>query len=139
MIQLKLDSMNDSVTGQTVIDPKGYMTDLTAMNITPNSEIADIKKARELMKSVITTNPRHGPGWIAAARVEERAGKLQVGGAAREGGGAESCVGGVGAAGRVQGMQANKLQVGEVTWDVGHVGGRGEWVLIGGQGVQLPG
>lgn len=37
-------------------------------------------QARELLKSVITTNPHHGPGWIAAARLEERAGKLQVGG-----------------------------------------------------------
>jgi pre-mRNA-processing factor 6 len=31
-----------------------------------------------LLKSVITTNPHHGPGWIAAARLEEKAGKLQT-------------------------------------------------------------
>jgi hypothetical protein len=35
-------------------------------------------QARLLLKSVITTNPHHGPGWIAAARLEEKAGKLQV-------------------------------------------------------------
>jgi len=35
-------------------------------------------QARHLLKSVITTNPHHGPGWIAAARLEEKAGKLQT-------------------------------------------------------------
>lgn len=35
-------------------------------------------QARLLLKSVITTNPHHGPGWIAAARLEEKAGKLQT-------------------------------------------------------------
>ncbi len=44
---------------------------------TPDAEISDIKKARLLLKSVISTNPRHAPGWIAAARLEEVAGKLQ--------------------------------------------------------------
>ena len=29
MLGLKLDSMADSVSGQTVIDPKGYLTDLS--------------------------------------------------------------------------------------------------------------
>ena len=33
-------------------------------------------KARLLLKSVTSTNPGHGPGWIAAARLEEVAGKL---------------------------------------------------------------
>jgi hypothetical protein len=31
---------------------------------------------RLLLKSVTTTNPKHGPGWIAAARLEEVAGKM---------------------------------------------------------------
>lgn len=79
VIKLKLDRMADSVSGQSVIDPKGYLTDLGNMGISSSSEISDIKKARLLLKSVITTNPHHGPGWIAAARLEERAGKLQVG------------------------------------------------------------
>eukprot|EP00887_Chlorella_sp_A99_P001425 scaffold8.g1425.t1 len=46
-----------------------------------DAEISDIKKARLLLKSVISTNPKHAPGWIAAARLEEVAGKLA---AARE-------------------------------------------------------
>jgi hypothetical protein len=37
-----------------------------------------VQQARLLLKSVITTNPHHGPGWIAAARLEEKAGKLQT-------------------------------------------------------------
>jgi pre-mRNA-processing factor 6 len=41
-----------------------------------HNEISDIKKARLLLKSVTTTNPKHAPGWIAAARLEEVAGKL---------------------------------------------------------------
>ncbi len=54
---------------------------LLAASILPamptDAEISDIKKARLLLKSVIQTNPRHAPGWIAAARLEEVAGKLQ--------------------------------------------------------------
>lgn len=40
------------------------------------AEVSDIKKARLLLKSVITTNPKHAPGWIAAARLEKETGKL---------------------------------------------------------------
>eukprot|EP00897_Mesotaenium_endlicherianum_P009105 jgi/Mesen1/8222/ME000442S07492 len=81
VLSLKLDRLSDSVSGQTVVDPKGYLTDLKSMKITSDAEISDIKKARLLLKSVINTNPRHAPGWIAAARLEEVAGKV---GAARE-------------------------------------------------------
>ena len=41
------------------------------MKVSSDAEISDIKKARLLLKSVTTTNPRHAPGWIAAARLEE--------------------------------------------------------------------
>ena len=44
------------------------------------AEIGDIQKARQLLKSVTMTNPKHAPGWIAASRLEEVAGKM---GAAR--------------------------------------------------------
>jgi len=37
---------------------------------------SDVKKARLLLKSVITTNPKHAPGWIAAARLEEVTGRM---------------------------------------------------------------
>lgn len=78
VLSLKLDKMSDSISGQTVVDPKGYLTDLNSLKITSSAEIGDIKKARLLLKSVTMTNPKHGPGWIAAARLEEVAGKLVV-------------------------------------------------------------
>lgn len=76
MLSLKLDKMSDSVSGQTVVDPRGYLTDLNSMKINSMAEVGDIKKARTLLGSVTATNPKHGPGWIAAARVEEFAGKM---------------------------------------------------------------
>ncbi|XP_078440246.1 pre-mRNA splicing factor-like protein [Wolffia australiana] len=78
VLSLKLDRLSDSVSGLTVVDPKGYLTDLKSMKITSDAEISDIKKARLLLKSVTQTNPKHPPGWIAAARLEEVAGKVQA-------------------------------------------------------------
>ncbi|GMJ13055.1 STARIK 1, EMBRYO DEFECTIVE 2770, STABILIZED 1 [Hibiscus trionum] len=78
VLSLKLDRLSDSVSGLTVVDPKGYLTDLKSMKITSDAEISDIKKARLLLKSVTQTNPKHPPGWIAAARLEEVAGKIQT-------------------------------------------------------------
>ena len=75
-LSLKLDKMSDSVSGQTVVDPKGYLTDLNSIKIMSEGDVGDLKKARLLLKSVTTTNPKHGPGWIAAARIEEKAGKI---------------------------------------------------------------
>jgi len=76
VLNIKLHQVSDSVSGQTVVDPKGYLTDLNSMVISTDAEIGDIKKARLLLKSVTTTNPGHAPGWIAAARIEEVAGRL---------------------------------------------------------------
>lgn len=76
VLSLKLKEAGDSVSGQTNVDPKGYLTDLNSLKINSEAEIGDIKKARLLLKSVITTNPRHPPGWIAFARLEEVAGKI---------------------------------------------------------------
>eukprot|EP01023_Acetabularia_acetabulum_P060541 TRINITY_DN7278_c0_g2_i1.p1 TRINITY_DN7278_c0_g2~~TRINITY_DN7278_c0_g2_i1.p1 ORF type:complete len:352 (-),score=73.48 TRINITY_DN7278_c0_g2_i1:462-1517(-) len=78
MMELRLDRMADSVTGQTVVDPQGYLTSLKSMRVSSETEISDLKKARELLKSVIQTNPKHAPGWIAASRIEEYAGRLAV-------------------------------------------------------------
>ncbi|KAJ3333929.1 Pre-mRNA-processing factor 6 [Blyttiomyces sp. JEL0837] len=76
VLGLKLDQISDSVSGQTTIDPKGYLTDLNSIVVKTDAEISDIKKARQLLRSVITTNPKHAPGWIAAARLEEVAQKI---------------------------------------------------------------
>lgn len=76
VLGLKLDQLSDSVSGKTNIDPKGYLTDLNSVVLKSDAEIGDLKKARLLLNSVITTNPKHAPGWIAAARLEEVAGKM---------------------------------------------------------------
>lgn len=76
VLSLKLDRLADSVSGQTVVDPRGFLTDLNSVKVSSEAEVSDIKKARLLLKSVITTNPKHAPGWIAAARLEKETGKL---------------------------------------------------------------
>lgn len=75
VLGMSLDRMSDSVSGQTTVDPRGYLTSLSSTKISSNAEVGDINKARLLLKSVRDTNPKHGPGWIASARVEEAAGK----------------------------------------------------------------
>jgi pre-mRNA-processing factor 6 len=71
-------SGTDSVSGtSTNIDPKGYLTSLSKSELKAGEiQVGDVKRARVLLESVIKTNPRHGPGWIAAARLEEYAGKV---------------------------------------------------------------
>ena len=55
-----------AVEGKTTIDPQGYMT---AMAATPlaSADIQDIKRARQLFKSVISSNPKNPAGWVGAA------------------------------------------------------------------------
>jgi pre-mRNA-processing factor 6 len=77
VLTYKLDRAADFVTGQTVLDPKGYVTELKSIKVNTESEVSDIKKARLLLKSLIGTNPKHGSGWIAAARLEEVDGRLR--------------------------------------------------------------
>lgn len=69
VVDISLSRMADSVSGQTVVDPKGYLTDMGHIKISTDAEIGDIKRARTLLKSVINTNPKHAPGWVAAARL----------------------------------------------------------------------
>ena len=60
----------------TQLDREGYMTDLNSLKINSETEINDYKKARALLKAIITSNPKSTSGWIAAARVEELDGKI---------------------------------------------------------------
>lgn len=78
--QSQASSGTDSVAGtSTSIDPRGYLTSLTKSELKASEvPVGDIKRARVLLESVIKRNPRHGPGWIAAARLEEFAGKIQA-------------------------------------------------------------
>ncbi len=38
--------VSDSVSGQTVVDPKGYLTDLNSSIRNQTADVADIKQAR---------------------------------------------------------------------------------------------
>jgi pre-mRNA-processing factor 6 len=83
VLQVRLDQASqgagtDSVIGSaTNIDPKGYLTSLAkSQGGEGEAQVGDIKRVRVLLESVIKTNPKHAPGWIAAARLEELAGKI---------------------------------------------------------------
>ncbi|KAL9614817.1 MAG: hypothetical protein Q9167_000727 [Letrouitia subvulpina] len=78
--QAALGSGTDSVSGSaTNIDPKGYLTSLTKSEIKAGAvEVGDLRRVRSLLESVIKTNPKHAPGWIAASRLELVAGKEQA-------------------------------------------------------------
>lgn len=78
VLGMSLDKMvTTSASGrqQNNVDATGYLTSLSSTKIATTAEVGDITKARLLLKSVRDTNPKHGPGWIASARVEEAAGK----------------------------------------------------------------
>jgi len=44
-------------------------------NNSPPGPRSDIKRARALLQSLTKTNPKHAPGWVAAAWLENVAGK----------------------------------------------------------------
>lgn len=61
----------------STIDPKGYLTSLAQTELNSlGADVGDINRVRVLMQSVCKTNPKHAPGWIAIARLEELAGKI---------------------------------------------------------------
>ncbi|KAJ5718036.1 RNA-processing protein HAT helix [Penicillium malachiteum] len=77
--QAALGSGAESATSgsATSIDPKGYLTSLTQSEMKAGEvEVGDIKRVRVLLESVTKTNPKHAPGWIALARLEELAGRI---------------------------------------------------------------
>lgn len=80
VLKVRLDqaAQADAGTGTaTNIDPKGYLTSLATSELKASEvEIGDINRVRVLLESVIKTNPKHAPGWIAIARLEEIAGKI---------------------------------------------------------------
>ncbi|KAH9480957.1 Pre-mRNA-splicing factor prp1 [Psilocybe cubensis] len=93
ILSLKLDQLSSSGLASSLppgstssllsgtsssIDPKGYLTSLSSHSQTLKSsaEIGDIKRARMLFDSLVKSNPKHAPGWIAAACLEEHAGRM---------------------------------------------------------------
>ncbi|CAI7664364.1 unnamed protein product [Penicillium glandicola] len=82
VLKVRLDqAASESTAGAsgtaTSIDPKGYLTSLTKSEAKAGEvEVGDIKRVRTLLESVTKTNPKHAPGWIALARLEELAGRI---------------------------------------------------------------
>ncbi|KAK0462204.1 PRP1 splicing factor, N-terminal-domain-containing protein [Armillaria novae-zelandiae] len=82
ILSLKLDQISGTATSHgasgtsTSIDPKGYLTSLDSVQLKSSAEIGDIKRARMLFDSLVKSNPKHAPGWIAAACLEEHAGRM---------------------------------------------------------------
>lgn len=75
VLGLSLDKMQESGTA-TSIDTKGYLTDLDSVVTKTQTEIGDTKRARTLFASLIKSNPKHAPGWIAAASLEAIDGRM---------------------------------------------------------------
>jgi pre-mRNA-processing factor 6 len=67
-----------STLATETVDKEGYLTSLATSTAASaaTANVADLQKARLLLQSVRSTNPKHAAGWIAAARVEEAAQKL---------------------------------------------------------------
>ncbi|KAF9485914.1 hypothetical protein BDN70DRAFT_870869 [Pholiota conissans] len=79
ILSLKLDQISSTPATSglsTSIDPRGYLTSLDSVILKSDAEIGDIKRARMLFDSLVKSNPKHAPGWIAAACLEEHAGRM---------------------------------------------------------------
>ncbi|KAK8864243.1 hypothetical protein IAR55_001489 [Kwoniella newhampshirensis] len=78
VLSLRLDQASrDAANGSsTSVDPRGYMTALNSQIVQTDAQIGDIKQARQLLQNLIQTNPKHAPGWIAAASLEVHAKKM---------------------------------------------------------------
>jgi hypothetical protein len=61
------------------VDVGGFLTELsTSQGMGSGAElVSDTNKARALLQSVVSSNPKHSGGWIAASRVEVLAGRKQ--------------------------------------------------------------
>ena len=49
---------------------------LNSVVLKSEAKVGDIKRARMLFYSLVKSNLKHSPGWIAAACVEEHAGRM---------------------------------------------------------------
>lgn len=81
VLQARLDQASHSsgtatsLGSSTSVDAKGYLTSMARAGEIPEVSVGDVDFARKLLKSAYESNPLHPPAWIAAARVEELAGK----------------------------------------------------------------
>lgn len=66
---------NDS-KGTTSVNPIGYLTEVTGINVKNNSENNDFKKARKILNAVIESDIVSVSGYVGLARLEELEGKI---------------------------------------------------------------
>lgn len=78
LMGIRLNQVSDSVGGQTVVDPKGYLTGLQSMTPSCSTDVTAINHARKLLKSVRETNPDRATAWMASAEFEKEAGNLRT-------------------------------------------------------------
>ena len=77
MLGVRLDQASDSVTGQSVVDPRGFLSGLASVQVSSTSELSDIKKTRSLFQGITASAPKVPRSWIAQARFEESVGKIK--------------------------------------------------------------
>ena len=68
-------SGTETVLGSTAIDPNGYMTSLST-KLSQIAQMADVKRARQLLNGVIKSDPQKAEAYISLARLEELAGRI---------------------------------------------------------------
>ncbi|KAK9462621.1 PRP1 splicing factor, N-terminal-domain-containing protein [Lipomyces oligophaga] len=77
MLLMRLDQAGtDSVMGTTNIDPKGYLTSLSSSVVKTSNKVSDTGNNRELLLSLVKSNPKNANGWIALAKLEEQDNRL---------------------------------------------------------------
>ena len=67
----KLDSMNSKSASKNVsVDAQGYLTSLDSM-AGGAADLAELRKARILLKNAVQSNPDNASAWISAVKIEE--------------------------------------------------------------------
>lgn len=62
------------ITGMTTVHPETYLNEMDQNN--QMNDINNLKKVRELLKNLTTSNPTNGSAWITACKIEEGSGKI---------------------------------------------------------------
>lgn len=68
---------NSTHSGQTSVDPSGYLTSLNETATVTTYQSSEIKHFRELSMSLVKSNPNIDTSWISYAKFEESVGNLK--------------------------------------------------------------
>ena len=75
VLELSLDK-TDNASSDATLDASNYISQMEGGSNTFTGDIAEVKKARLLFKSITRSDPTNATGWLAAARLEEVVGNL---------------------------------------------------------------